>query len=71
MPVEIDLDQLPNFPQRIPEKLRAIREHSKRSPDEFAAHVQAKDGAEITSYEDDTGELPVPILIWYARLASI
>ena len=51
-------------------KLKAIREHSKLSPDEFAPHVQANDGAEIISYED-TGELPVTILIRYARLVNL
>ena len=40
-----------DFPQRLSEKLKTIREHSKLSPDEFAPHVQAKDGAEIISYE--------------------
>ena len=60
-----------DFPKRLGEKLKAIREHSKLSPDEFAAHVQAKDGAEITSYEDNTGELPVSILIRYARLVNL
>ena len=44
-------------------KLKAIREHSKLSPDEFAAHVQAKDGAEVVSY--------VSILIRYARLVNL
>lgn len=60
-----------DFPKRLGAKLKAIREHSKLSPDEFAAHVQAKDGAEITSYEDNTGELPVSILIRYARLVNL
>lgn len=60
-----------DFPKRLGEKLKAIREQSKLSPDEFAAHVQAKDGAEIVSYEDDTGELPVRILINYARLVNL
>ena len=60
-----------DFPQRLGEKLKQIREHSKLSPDEFAPHVKAKDGAEITSYEDDTGELPVTILIRYARLVNL
>ena len=60
-----------DFPHRLGEKLKAIREHSKLSPDEFAAHVQAKDGAEILSYENGTGELPVSILIRYARLVNL
>ena len=60
-----------DFPKRLGEKLKAIREHAKLSPDEFAPQVKAKDGAEITSYEDDTGELPVSILLRYARLVNL
>lgn len=59
-----------DFPKRLGEKLKQIREHSKLSPGEFAPHVKAKDGAEILSYEDGTGELPVSILIRYARLLT-
>ena len=33
--------------------------------------MKAKDGAEIVSYENDTGELPVSILIRYARLVNL
>lgn len=57
--------------KRLDERLKQIREHSKLSPDEFAPHVKAKDGAEILSYENDTGELPVSILIRYARLVNL
>jgi len=59
------------FPKRLREKLKQIREHSKLSPDEFAPHVKAKDGAEILSYENNTGELPATILIRYARLVNL
>ena len=68
---EIDYSNLPEFPQRLQEKLKTIREHSKLSPDEFAPHVRAKDGAEILSYENSTGELPVSILLRYARLVNL
>lgn len=68
---EIDYSNLADFPKRVSEKLKAIREHSKFSPDEFAPLVKAQDGAEILSYEFDTGELPVSILIRYARLANL
>lgn len=60
-----------DFPKRLGEKLKAIREHSKLSPDEFAPHVQVKDGAEIACYENGTGELPVTILLRYARLINL
>jgi hypothetical protein len=36
MPVEVDLNNLPPSPKRIPEKLRAIRERLRLSPDEIA-----------------------------------
>ena len=57
--------------QTLGEKLKQIREHSKLSPNEFAPHVKAKHGAEILSYENNTGELPVTILIRYARLVNL
>ncbi len=60
-----------DFPKRLGEKLKAIREHSKLSPDEFAPHVQAKDGAEILAYENDEDDLLVSVLWGYARLADI
>jgi hypothetical protein len=47
MPVEIDYDNLPPFPKRIPEKLKAIREHFKLTPDEIAPMVGARTGKEI------------------------
>lgn len=37
----------PDFPKRIPEKLKAIREHLALTPDELASFVGAKTGAEI------------------------
>lgn len=60
-----------DFPKRLGEKLKQIREHSKLTPDDFAPHVKAKDGAEIVSYENGTGELPVSILLRYARLVNL
>ena len=53
MPAEIDSDNLPDFPQRIPEKLKAIRERLGLTPDEIAPAVGAKTGAEILAYEND------------------
>jgi hypothetical protein len=42
-----------DFPKRIPEKLKAIREHLALSPDELAPLVGARTGAEILAYEND------------------
>lgn len=53
MPVEVDLNNLPPFPTRIPEKLKAIREQFNLSPDEIAPMVGARTGAEILAYEND------------------
>ena len=55
----------------MPEKLKAMRERTHLSPDEFAQRVGAKSGAEIVSYENDEGELPVSILHRYARVFEI
>lgn len=72
MPVEIDLDQLPPFPKRIPEKLRAIRERLKLTQDEIARRVGARNGAEIEAYESDEDDLLVPVLWgWFPYNASV
>ena len=71
MPVEIDLNNLPPFPKRIPEKLKAIRERLALTPNEMAPKVGAKTGAEILAYEDDGDDLLVTVLFAYARLARI
>ncbi len=71
MPVEIDLDQLPHFPKRIPEKLRAIRERLGLTPDGIAPKVGAKTGAEILAYENDEDDLLVSVLVGYARIANV
>jgi hypothetical protein len=59
-----------DFPKRLGEKLKTIREHSQLSPDEIAQFVGANDAAEIIAYEDDEGDLPVSILWGYARLSG-
>lgn len=68
MPVEIDLDHPPPFPKRIPEKLKQIREHFNLTPDEIAAMVGARTGAEILAYENDEDDL-LAIVLWnYSKL---
>ena len=62
MPRKVDLDHLPPFPKRIPEKLKAIREHLKLTPDEIAPLVGARTGAEILAYENDEDDLLVTVL---------
>ena len=70
MPVAVDLNNLPPFPQRIPEKLKRIREHFRLTPDEIAPLVGARTGAEIVAYENDEDDLLVTVLWKYAKLAG-
>lgn len=59
-----------DFPKRIPEKLKAIRERLKLSPDQLAPKVGAKTGAEILAYEKDEDDLLFTVLWGYAKLAG-
>lgn len=71
MPPKVDLGKLPPFPTRIPEKLKAIREHLGMTPDQLAAFVGAKTGAEILAYENNEDDLLVSVLFGYAKIANI
>jgi hypothetical protein len=53
---------LQDFPQRLPEKLKAIRERLGLSPNDLAPFVGAKTGAEILAYENDEDDLLVSVL---------
>ena len=70
MPVEIDLNNLPPFPKRLPEKLKTIRERLGLTPDEIAQKVGARTGAEILAYENDEDDLLVSVLWGYSKLAG-
>jgi transcriptional regulator with XRE-family HTH domain len=59
-----------DFPKRLPEKLKTIREHLNLSPDEIAPKVGARTGAEILAYEADEDDLLVTVLWAYAKLAG-
>jgi DNA-binding XRE family transcriptional regulator len=59
---DVDYDNLPPFPERIPEKLKAIRERLGLTPDEMAQRVGARNGAEIEAYENDEDDLLVTVL---------
>jgi transcriptional regulator with XRE-family HTH domain len=65
-----DVDNVPPFAKRIPEKLKAIRERLGLTPDEIAKQVGAKNGAEIVAYENDEDDLLVSVLWGYARLSG-
>ena len=51
-----------DFPKRLPEKLKTIREQLGLTPDEIAPKVGAKTGAEIVAYENDEDDLLVSVL---------
>ena len=59
-----------DFPKRIPEKLKTIREHLGLTPDEIAPIVGARTGAEILAYENDEDDLLVTVLWNYSKLAG-
>jgi len=59
------------YPTRLPEKLKAIREHLGMTPDDLAPFVGAKSGAEILAFENDEDDLLVSVLFGYANLANI
>lgn len=61
---------LPDFPNRLPEKLKTIRERLGMTPDEIASFVGAKNGAEIVAYENDEDDMLISVLWGYARLSG-
>jgi transcriptional regulator with XRE-family HTH domain len=71
MALDRDYAGLLGFPTRIPEKLKAIREHLGLTPDQLAQRVDAKNGAEILAYENDELNLSITILWGYAKAAGI
>ena len=71
MPIDIVHSNSPEFPQKLPEKLKQIRERSGLTPDEFAPRVNAKDGKAIKRYERGKGELPVLVLMGYWKLSDV
>jgi hypothetical protein len=60
---DIDYDNLPPFPKRIPEKLRAIRERYNLT--------EPVDAAAIEAFERGDVDLPVSMLVAYAKLAGV
>ena len=69
--MSIDFSNLPEFPQALPEKLKQIRERSGLTPEEFAPHVNAKNGREISKYESGKGDVPVRVLMGYWKLSNV
>jgi DNA-binding XRE family transcriptional regulator len=71
MTVDIDYSSLPKFPQKLPEKLKQIRERTGLTPEEFAPQVNAKDGEAIVKYESGQSDLPAPVLMGYWKLSDV
>jgi len=59
-----------DFPEKLPAKLKAIRERLGMTPDQLAPFVGAKTGAEILAYENDEDDLLVSVLWDSARLSG-
>ena len=62
---------LPEFPKKLPEKLKQIRQRTGLTPEEFAPHVHAKDGKAVEKYEKGKGDLPVSVLMRYWKLSDV
>jgi uncharacterized protein with FMN-binding domain len=60
-----------DFPKRLPEKLKAIREWTQLDDSQFASQVKATDGVAIASYENGQGDLPVSVLFAYLKVAGV
>ncbi len=61
-------------PERLPEKLRRIREALGLSQSEMWKHLGVEDFIwfkQISTYELGTNEPPLPILLRYARAANV
>lgn len=60
----------PDFPKRLPEKLKTIRARLGLTPDEIALKVGARTGAEVLAYENNEDDLLVTVLWAYSKLAD-
>jgi hypothetical protein len=60
-----------DFPARLPEKLKTIRERLGMTPDQLAPFVGADNGAQILAYENDEGDLLVSVLWGYVKMANV
>ena len=58
----------PDFPKRLPEKLKTIRERYDLSASD---PLKSLDAATIEAYESGEIDLPVSVLHAYAKLAGI
>lgn len=58
-----------NFPQRLPEKLKTIRETLGHSVEVMARHLDVT-AEDVKAYEAGT-KLPLPILLHYAHMGYV
>jgi DNA-binding XRE family transcriptional regulator len=59
-----------DFPKRLPEKLKTIRERLGMTPDQLAPFVGAENGPEIQAYENGESDLLVSVLWAYAKMSG-
>lgn len=60
-----------DYPKRLAEKVKAIRERLGLMPDQLADFVGAKTGAEIEAYENGEDDLLLSVLYGYAKMANV
>src|SRR5688572_3007212 len=58
-------------PERLPAKLKLIREHLEMSQGQIARALGVSDRSSVSGYERGEREPPLPVLLKYARLAGI
>jgi DNA-binding XRE family transcriptional regulator len=71
MSPHLNSSTLPEFPKKLSEKLKQIRQRTGLTPEEFAPHVNAKDAKAIAQYESGNGDLPVSVLMGYWKLSDL
>ncbi len=71
MSLNINYSNLPECRTKLPEKLKQIRDRTGLTPDEFAPHVNAKDGKAVEKYEKGKADLPVYVLMRYWKLSDV
>lgn len=57
-----------DFPEKLPEKLKAIRERYDLT---LAEPLKSLDAATIEAYESGKADLPLSVLFAYAKLAGV
>lgn len=59
------------YPRKLARKLKQLRRNLHLSQSQLAKQIGVKDRASISLYENDEREVPLPVLLKYARLSGI